>query len=72
MNWFAILAAIFFPVVQPVIQRGVQHIQTHVQTGMTPHVQYSHPQLNPAPQPYIVYHEGYWWKWENNQWYVWR
>jgi hypothetical protein len=60
MNWVVmVLVSIFLPIVQPVVQNGVQKVAARVQQQA-------------QPQPYIVYHNGEWWKLENNQWYVWR
>lgn len=62
MNWVVMfLVSLFMPVVQPALQNGVQRLSARVQQVSAP----------AAPQPYIVYHNGQWWKYENNQWYVW-
>ena len=59
MNWLVmLLVSLVMPVVQPVVQNNVQKIVARVQT-------------QPQP-PYVVYHEGLWWKYEKGQWYVWR
>jgi hypothetical protein len=64
MNWIVMLImSIVMPVVQPMVQNGVQQVQTRVQARIQQQAQ--------QPQPYITYHEGRWWKLENNQWYVW-
>lgn len=62
MNWIVVLLmTLFTPVVQPMIQQGAQRVQARLQQNQPAY----------TPQPYIVYHEGRWWKLENGQWYVW-
>ena len=66
MSWVWILITMFVaPVVQPVVNNVAQKVQAKVQQ-----TQINQPQS--TQQPYIVYHEGRWWKLENGQWYVWR
>jgi hypothetical protein len=66
MNLLAfIIMTILTPIVSPILQHGAQRLQARLQ------VQQTAPQVA-QPQPYVVYHEGRWWKFENNQWYVWR
>ena len=60
MNWVVMLIlSIVMPVVQPALQNGVQKLSARIQSSA-------------PPQPYITYHEGRWWKFENNRWYVWQ
>jgi hypothetical protein len=66
MNWIVMLVlAVLTPVIQPAVQTGVARVQERVQTAVQrvqqPNVQ----------QPYVVFHEGRWWKYEGGQWYVW-
>jgi len=62
MNWVVmLLVSLFVPVVQPALQNGVQKLAAKVQNAQ-----------QVAPQPHIVYYNGEWWRYENNQWYVWR
>lgn len=64
MNWIAmLLMTILAPIVQPMVQHGAQRVQARLQQNQPQYVQ-------PSPRPYFVYHEGRWWKFENNQWYV--
>lgn len=64
MNWIMLVMAFFLPIVQPVVQQGMQNVQARVQQRVQ--------QQQPATQPYVVYHNGAWWKYEGGQWYVWR
>lgn len=60
MNWLAFVIALFLPV----MQQGVQRVQQRVEARMAQ-------QQQAQQQPHIVFHEGRWWKLENNVWYVW-
>jgi hypothetical protein len=69
MPWWVMLFSILvMPLLQPITDYGANKLQ--VMLGLK---QQQQPVSNPAqqPQPYIVYHNGQWWKFENNQWYVW-
>jgi len=69
MNLLAlIIMTILTPIVSPIVQHGAQRIQARLQ--QSPAQSFSSMTAQPMPQPYIVYHEGRWWKLENNQWYV--
>jgi len=62
MSWIVVLiVTLFTPLVQPVIQHGAQRVQARLQQNQPQYV---------SQPPYFVYHEGRWWKFENNQWYV--
>lgn len=64
MNWIMFLVVtLLVPIVQPIVHHSAQHMQTRMQQNRPEYVQ-------PSPQPYFVYHEGRWWKFENDQWYV--
>lgn len=64
MFLFALLA----PVFQPIVQHGANRLHHRLQ------IPQENRRVGPqvATQPYVVYHNGEWWKFENNQWYVWR
>ena len=64
MNWIMLIVAFFLPVVQPVVQQGAQRVQARIQQQLQPQPQ--------QPQPVVVYHNGEWWKWDGQQWLVWR
>lgn len=63
MQWVLILLSLFMPIVQPVIQRGADKMAQRMGVQQAPQPQ--------QQQPYVVFHEGRWWKYEHGQWYVW-
>jgi hypothetical protein len=58
-----LIVTLLTPIVQPIVQHSAQRVQARLQQNQPQYVQ-------PSPQPQFVYHEGRWWKFENNQWYV--
>lgn len=69
MNLLAlIIMTILTPIVSPIIQHGAQRIQSRLQQSQAQ--SFSSMTAQPTPPPYFVYHEGRWWKFQNNQWYV--
>lgn len=69
MPWWVMLFSILvLPLLQPLSEYGSNKLQTTL--GLK-NVQQQQSLQQQQPQPYIVYHEGRWWKFENNQWYVW-
>lgn len=72
MPWWAMLFVVLvLPLLQPVTQFGADKVQKTLGLNQPQQVQNN---VQPANQqrPYVVYHNGQWWKFENNQWYVWR
>lgn len=75
MPWWAmLLSVLLLPLLQPLTEFGAEKLHTVLHGKPAIKQQQPAPQP-PAPQqqqqPYIVYHEGRWWKMENNQWYFW-
>lgn len=69
MNAFVLfLFAILTPIVQPLVQQGASRLQNRLQNRQETRVT----DTQVAPTPYVVYHNGEWWKFENGQWWVWR
>ena len=66
--WVMLFSILILPILQPLTDYGSNKLQTTL--GLKPAQQQVQQQA--APQPYIVYHNGEWWRYENNQWYVWR
>jgi hypothetical protein len=66
MSWMMMLfSLLILPLLQPLTDYGSDKLQK------TLGVKQVHQQVQ-QPQPYTVYHNGQWWKFENNQWYVWQ
>jgi hypothetical protein len=64
MMLFSIL---ILPILQPLTDYGASKVQEALKAKPAV-VQ----QQQAVPRPYIVFHNGEWWKFENNQWLVWR
>ena len=73
MPWWAMLfVVLFMPLLQPITQYGADKVQKTLGLNSQPQQVQNNEQLAGQPRPNIVYHNGQWWKFENNQWYVWR
>lgn len=78
MQLFVLLFTLLMPFLQPLARIGADkmHQKLGVQppqlqsSGLDPMMQPAG-QAQPQPQARIMYHNGQWWKYENNQWYVW-
>jgi len=70
-----LILALLVPFLQPITDYGSSKLRDRLGVQPKPAAQ-----VQPTPpvidtnrqQPYIVYHEGLWWKLENNRWYIWR
>ena len=72
MPWWAmIVVVLILPLLQPVTQYGSDRLQKTLGVNQPQQVQNNVQQAADQPRPYVVYHNGQWWKFENNQWYVW-
>lgn len=63
-----IVVSLLIPILQPVSDYGASKMRETFNNTPPQQQQAQWPQ----DQPRIVYHNGEWWKYENNQWYVWR
>lgn len=76
MNWL-ILALTLLPTFLPWAGQVMRAVQAPVQVAQT--AQVVHAALRPlqeatppeAGQPNVIFHQGRWWKWEGQQWWVW-
>lgn len=76
MNWLLLVLS-FLPAVLPWAGRAVQAVTTPVQivqaaqvvqTAFRPLQEAVPPE---AGQPNVIFHEGRWWRWDGQQWWVW-
>ena len=69
MQLLVIFLSLLMPFIMPVMEYNAEKFEAQLRAPA------KQPQTMPAaqfqPRPYITYHDGRWWKFENNQWYVW-
>lgn len=74
MPWWAMLLVVLvLPLLQPVTQYGSDKLQKTLGVNQPQQQQVqNNEQMTAQQNSRVVYHNGEWWKFENNQWYVWR
>jgi hypothetical protein len=75
MQWILLVVSLL-PTMLPWFGQGAQRVAQTVQAVQTaqavqPQVQQVFRPVLPQPEPQMVFHEGRWWKWDGQQWWVW-
>lgn len=74
MNWIFLVVSLlptFLPWVGRGLQKAAQPMQA-VQVVQQVAAQFQQQPIPPeAGQPGVVFHQGQWWKWDGQRWWVW-